>query len=280
MSALSQSIIRASHGVYRALHAGAPSAPGLLFLHGFLGSADDFAGVFAALSPNWRCVAVDLPGHGKTVMSSSEWTGDEALDDLAQICAELGITAGVVGYSLGGRTALSLTLRHPAAVPRLLLESASPGLQTETERAQRRQADAALAQLALRSGMETFVAAWEDLPLFASQKSLPQSARLRQRAIRLAQQPSGIAQSLDRMGTGAQPDHWPDLERITQPVHLLVGELDEKFVGIGRSMVQRLPSATLTVAQGAGHNVHLECPERYVRFVADAVAGEFSSSGK
>jgi pimeloyl-ACP methyl ester carboxylesterase len=45
--------------------------PTLLFLHGFLGSADDFAACMDALSCVFRCVAVDLPGHGATTVRQS-----------------------------------------------------------------------------------------------------------------------------------------------------------------------------------------------------------------
>jgi pimeloyl-ACP methyl ester carboxylesterase len=47
----------------------------------------------------------------------------------------------VVGYSMGGRLALYLALRHPDRCAGLFLESASPGLEDAGERAARRRAD-------------------------------------------------------------------------------------------------------------------------------------------
>ena len=54
------------------------------------------------------------------------------------------LPADVVGYSMGARLALVLALRHPDAIRGLLLESPSPGIADDRERAQRRAADEAL----------------------------------------------------------------------------------------------------------------------------------------
>lgn len=40
--------------------------PAVLFLHGFMGSADDWIPLMRALATTHHCVAVDLPGHGKS----------------------------------------------------------------------------------------------------------------------------------------------------------------------------------------------------------------------
>src|SRR5580704_13284642 len=38
--------------------------PTLIFVHGFACALDDWDGQVKALSPSFRCVALDLPGHG------------------------------------------------------------------------------------------------------------------------------------------------------------------------------------------------------------------------
>ena len=47
----------------------------VLFLHGFLGSAEDWGCIATALAGTRRCVAVDLPGHGKTMVWPSKAAG-------------------------------------------------------------------------------------------------------------------------------------------------------------------------------------------------------------
>ena len=45
--------------------------PTVLLLHGFLGCAGDWDDISAALALTCRCVSVDLPGHGATVMHAA-----------------------------------------------------------------------------------------------------------------------------------------------------------------------------------------------------------------
>ncbi len=59
---------------------------------------------------------------------------------------DLGVERPVIaGYSMGGRLALYLALRHPDRCAGLFLESASPGLEDAGERAARRAADGEMA---------------------------------------------------------------------------------------------------------------------------------------
>jgi 2-succinyl-6-hydroxy-2,4-cyclohexadiene-1-carboxylate synthase len=41
--------------------------PTVLFLHGFMGSSEDWRETAAALDGRYRCLAVDLPGHGASL---------------------------------------------------------------------------------------------------------------------------------------------------------------------------------------------------------------------
>ena len=45
--------------------------PTVLLLHGFLGCAGDWDDISAALALTCRCVSVDLPGHGATVVHAT-----------------------------------------------------------------------------------------------------------------------------------------------------------------------------------------------------------------
>jgi pimeloyl-ACP methyl ester carboxylesterase len=54
------------------------------------------------------------------------------------------------------------------------------------------------------------------------------------------------------------------------PVTLVVGERDEKFLGIAAEMSRgilgaRIPGAQVVVVPGVGHAVHLEAPEAIAR---------------
>ena len=76
----------------------------------------------------------------------------------------------ILGYSMGGRLALSFAILYPVFVRKLILESSSPGLITEQERANRRMQDRKLCDLIQKNGIEKFVEYWENIPLFSITK--------------------------------------------------------------------------------------------------------------
>jgi len=248
---------------------GERSAP-LLFLHGFTGSKTNWL-PFMAQFPGQHCLAIDLLGHGETESPAdpARYAIEEAAADLDAFCAQLGVqNLDVCGYSLGGRLALYFALAYPQRVRRLILESASPGLASEAERLARRQSDAALAERIERDGLPAFVDYWEQIPLFASQTGLPAEIRQRLRAQRLQNNPTGLANSLRGMGTGAQPSLWPRLAELKMPVSLLAGELDLKFSAINRQMADLIAGCRLEIVPNAGHTVHLEQMQMFCDLVA------------
>ena len=222
-----------------------------LLLHGFTGTPESFAGLRV---PEGSVVPV-LGGHLLTPAVGGFDDEVERLAALADGCE------GLFGYSLGGRLALGILARYPGRFAHAVIVSAQAGLQTPAERLARRVSDADFIELLLERGLEAFVERWQALPLWASQGGLPESVRQQQRAQRLRHTARGLAQSLLRHGLGEMPDLRPELPAVQSRVDLLVGERDEKFVAFGRELAGILPHATLTIAEGTGHNLLLERPE-------------------
>lgn len=244
----------------------AGSGPPLVLLHGFTGSSSNWRHLLPLFAGRYRAIAIDLLGHGQTgaPQNPQRYRMDKVATDVVELLAALTAEpVHLLGYSMGGRLALFLALAAPERVRSLILESSSPGLETEAGRAARRQQDHALADSIEREGIDAFVARWEKLPLFASQQALPESTRQALRQQRLQNRPQGLANSLRGKGTGEQPSLWDRLNELTLPVLVLTGALDEKFTAIGQRMIQRLPAAQLEVIAGAGHTVHLEQPELF-----------------
>jgi 2-succinyl-6-hydroxy-2,4-cyclohexadiene-1-carboxylate synthase len=216
-------------------------------------------------------VPVDLPGHGARAdeIDARAFSLETTLEGIEHsLSAEKGL-ASLVGYSMGGRIALQYAYRHPGRLGHLVLESASPGLATAEQRAERRAADEELAAELERDGIEAFVDRWEALPLFTTQRGLPAAIGDDVRTRRLLNRAGALAAALRGLGTGALPSLWDVLPRIGTPTLVLVGGLDDKFVEIGRRMVALLPQASLHVVPDAGHAVHLERPQAWARAVGD-----------
>jgi len=250
-----------------------------VLVHGFTGSAaswgegivDGLAG--AGLTP----VLVDLPGHGRYAEAGTTPGAARTIalaDALAVIAAATGDDrADVVGYSMGGRIALHFAAAHPERVRRLVLESASPGLASEAERAVRRASDEALAELLVAEGVDAFVERWEAQPLFDSRASVDARELARQRELRLLNDPGQLVAALRGLGTGALPSLWERLGDISIPTLLVVGALDRKFVEIAKRMASALPHAEIVEVRGAGHTVHLERPAEWLTAVTSFLAG-------
>lgn len=243
----------------------------LLLLHGFTGRATSWGRHATALARIRRVIAVDLPGHGRSGTATPErLTVERTADDLAAILGRLGATpADVLGYSLGARIALRLAVAHPAAVSRLVLESPSAGIADPGERARRRSDDEELATAIVRDGIATFVAAWERQPIFASQVGLPAARTARQRAIRLANSPSGLAASLRGAGQGAMVPLHDRLGEIAIPTLVVTGALDERGRPRAEAVARGIPGARFAIIDGAGHTPHLEQPARFRRLALE-----------
>ena len=230
-----------------------------------MGSGADWAAVIPALDERFYCVAPDLPGHGRSLgLTPQAYTINGAAKMLCELLDGLGISrAALAGYSMGGRLALYLALRHPEECPGLFLESASPGIEDAAERELRREADEERARRLESDDFGGFLADWYRQSLFAS---LARHGGLARETIetRLRNDPGELARSLRGMGAGSQPSLWGELAALQVPALALAGKLDEKFVGISVRMASLSPRIRAAVVPGAGHNVHLESPEEYL----------------
>jgi 2-succinyl-6-hydroxy-2,4-cyclohexadiene-1-carboxylate synthase len=245
----------------------------LALLHGFTGSPDGFRDLLGALEPRPAVVtAPALVGHGAA--DDASVTGFESeVDRLARVLRASATPCHLVGYSLGGRLALGLLVRHPALFVSATLIGAQPGLPTDAARVERRAADERWCDLLEQRGLEAFVAEWEALPLFATQARLPTAVLARQRAERLGQDPRGLVRSLRLTGLGVMPSYEDALGGITVPVTLVAGEDDHKFSALARQMAARMPRARVELVPGAGHNVVLERAEALARLLSRAING-------
>lgn len=184
----------------------------------------------------------------------------------------------VVGYSLGGRVALSALLEagpagFAACASGLVLESAGLGMASAADRAAAATRDAETARRLREMPLADFMTYWENLPLFDSQKRLPQEVRNAVRAGRLANDSEALAISIEQSGQHAMPDRLRVLEALAQladagtPVRYIAGQLDAKY----SALAAELPAGVETITvPDAGHNIHLECPDLFAALINKA----------
>ena len=241
--------------------------PTLLFLHGFMGSSTDWGESIHQLSADFHCLAVDLPGHGRSgrCPDPNSYNMNGSAKAIAEVLDLAGIGECVpVGYSMGGRLALYFAIHHPQRCAGLVIESASPGITDQDERTRRRSSDEKLA-LQLESGdFDTFLRSWYNQPVFDSLRRQPMILdRILER--RRENDPAELAKSLRGMGAGVQPSLWQDLSRLQTSVLVMAGEMDLRYKKIAQEIGNLRSKVQVAVVPGAGHNVHVENPAGFVR---------------
>ena len=246
--------------------------PALVLLHGFTGTGQDMAGIAQSFEQDYETLVLDLPGHGQSAdrVRADAAGFDECVDDLVATLESAGHRqAHWLGYSMGARLALGCAVRHPGSVASLVLLGGRAGIADPIERAARCREDAVLAARIESVGVERFVDEWLAQPMFASLRQRGARFLAEQRRQRLGNSARGLADSLRRLGPGAQPPLFDALPRVDVPVLLVAGELDRKFVSLAHDLAGRLPRAEIREVAGAGHAAHLEQPEAFVHAVQD-----------
>ncbi|WP_040207533.1 2-succinyl-6-hydroxy-2,4-cyclohexadiene-1-carboxylate synthase [Neobacillus jeddahensis] len=244
----------------------------LLLLHGFTGDTSTWSSFSNVWGKHSMLIAPDILGHGKTESPEElhHYRIESVAHDLNVILDELGANqVDLLGYSMGGRLALTFALLFPNRVRKVILESTSPGLITVEEQEQRRLKDAELASFLIKQGVTSFVDYWEELPLFETMKKLPVSIQMKIREQRLRNDPIGLANSLLGMGTGSQPSWWGQLDQLASAILLLSGEKDVKFYTIAEKMSKKLKKVQWTTFENSGHAIHVEEAEKFGTIVSD-----------
>jgi 2-succinyl-6-hydroxy-2,4-cyclohexadiene-1-carboxylate synthase len=243
--------------------------PTILFLHGFMGNRFEFKQAITILSKHFYCVAIDLLGHGQTTAINQRADQDDSYTiqssanfvikflDLLRIDR-----CFLVGYSMGGRLALYLTIHFPQYFYRVVLESASAGLSSAAARSDRLAKDLQMATKLETGDFRLFLENWYQQPIFANLRSHPNFMQMLEQ--RLNNSPAQLAKSLRNLSTGMQPSLWEKLSGNEIPLLLLAGELDLKFVLINRQMLQLCRNAQLEVIPICGHNIHFENPDLFI----------------
>lgn len=230
----------------------------ILALHGFTGCGADFLPLAQQVGGEWHCP--ELPGHGPE--SQQDCSPQGTIDYINKLLTHhqpSDTTQKILlGYSMGARAALLHATYHPAVWDTLILISGNPGIEDKTERANRRIADAELADSIERLGMQAFLEFWQETPLIRSQKYITGNLRAKMQANRLKNTSVGLAKSLRQFGQGDAPNLWPELGKLTMPALLITGEADTKYTNIAQRMQAVLPHAIHVTIPNASHMPHLE----------------------
>ena len=101
-----------------AVEAGA--GPPVICLHGITANAYVWLPVMERLAADYRVVAIDQRGHGRSDRPDSGYAAGDFAADVVALIEALGAPAVLIGHSLGARNALAAATAAPDAVEHLL----------------------------------------------------------------------------------------------------------------------------------------------------------------
>jgi pimeloyl-ACP methyl ester carboxylesterase len=230
----------------------------VLLLHAGVNDRRSWRAVIERLAPRHRCIACDLRGFGETVYGPEEgWTPHR--DALAVLDAAGASRVVIVACSMGGMTAIDLTLAWPERVAGLALIGTAvrgapyPAIEEGPTAELYAKYDAAEAAGDLEALNRVEAWMWLDGP------SAPEG-RVGGAARELFLDMNARALRAGELGTqGTVPDAWPRLGEIAVPTLFLVGRLDvEDIQIIDEQAAALVPGAELRWLDGVAHLPHLE----------------------
>ncbi len=237
----------------------------MVFLHGLLGSGRDWQAVLNSqpnLPDNIGTVSIDLPCHGESreiPVSGFEQTRSALKKTLQAIQNRLPADTSLwlVGYSLGGRIAMDYVCHTPSLgnLCGLVIENSHYGLQSEAERQIRRANDHLWAERFETQPIRTVLTDWYCQPVFSSLKPEQKQRLVEKRSDNLGK---AVALMLRATSLAEQPYLLDKIKTLPIQVHYLCGEDDTKFLHLAAQ--SGLPRRVIA---GAGHNVHVEQPEKF-----------------
>lgn len=233
----------------------------VVFIHGLGSSADDWFMQFPALAAGYRCIALDLRGHGLSEKPRGTYSVQLfAADVVALLEALEAVPSHVVGLSLGGMVAQELGLAYPHVVRSLTLLNTLPGIWPPTRemvtvglRRFRLGAAPAMDGIAARVARSLFPREEDALLRRMTEQRIAANDPVAYRRATLA---------VVRYRPGAA------LRRISRPVLIMAGDSD---LVVAREYQERLranlPHAEWVTVAGGGHACNIDHADEVNRAV-------------
>ena len=100
----------------------------LFLIHGHTGNVEEWYFQVFYFEKDYKVIAIDLRGHGKSQIDEKEMNFNDLAEDLNIFLEKKGISKIIlIGHSMGGMIAQLFTLNYPEKVKKLVLISTTPG---------------------------------------------------------------------------------------------------------------------------------------------------------
>lgn len=243
----------------------------LLFVHGLSSNSDAWSKNIAVLKDDYTCVALDLPGYGKSSMPDADYTPSYFAEVLFQFVEKLGLDHVIlIGHSMGGQASVKFATTHPEIVDKLILV-APAGLEQFSE------ANAAMmksfltpasvqnttdAQIENNYALNFYVQPEEVSKMISDRKNIKAASDFDAHCTAIVKSVSGMLND----------PIFGDLKTISQPTLVIFGDKDMLIPNryfnptltteaVGKIALENIKHATLEFIPDAGHFVQFEKPK-------------------
>jgi pimeloyl-ACP methyl ester carboxylesterase len=252
--------------------------PAIVWIHGLGGNWQDWLLNLPAFMHSHRCVALDLPGFGRSEMPAEPISISGYARIVDALCDQLGVhDPVVVGNSMGGFIGTELAIANPTRVTKLVLVSAA-GLSVEYQRREPLLTFARLYALNVRwlgARRELLItrprlrrAALQSIVRYPERLSGPLTYELIQGAGK-----PGFVPALNAVLSYSFRDRLPEIE---VPVLIVWGRNDMLVPVQDAEGFERLigPNARKVIFEDTGHAAMIERPSRFNHLLEEFLAGE------
>lgn len=222
----------------------------VVFLHGYADSWRSFERVIQAFPPNYRCLAVDLRGHGDSSKPERHYALKDFVEDMRLVLESLGIGSfTLVGHSMGSFIAQLFAATYPEKIENLVLVSSACKAVGNQILAEIHDDIMKLQDPVDESFISEFQAPSLPVPQEFMQTIIAESKKIPARIWKM------VFKELQAM------DNSDLLCRIQAKTLVLWGEKDAIFTRDDQELLTSKIATSRFIAYDAGHALHWEIPE-------------------
>jgi len=236
----------------------------MFILHGLFGSNRNWSGIARHMATEFQVITVDLRNHGDSDHADS-MSYPEMAEDLVTLAQSLGhSTINVSGHSMGGKTAMVLSMLYPALIEKLIVVDIAP--------------------VTYQSNHDDLISVMQSLPINTI-TSRTEADELLSNQITDPGLRQFLLQNLIRNKDGFL---WRINLNAIEQNHLILRDYPEKlanniytgptlFIAGGKSdyikpehhciIKELFPNATHKIIENANHWVHADEPEEFIRIL-------------
>lgn len=227
----------------------------IVLLHGFCGSSEYWEEVIPHLSKQYRVIAPDLRGHGKSTDPNENFKIEDYADDIVQMLDKLEVQkATLLGHSMGGYITLAFAEKYAERLAAFGLIHSTSLSDSEQAKAGREKSQ----QVIREQGMEHFIT--QLVPKLFAPDNLEVMKDKVQKVVEIGFRTSALGAIAALGAMRDRVDRTSVLESTNLPIVLIAGEND-RLIPPKNTFTTKRENITEVTIQAAGHMSMIETPE-------------------